>query len=361
MSLFFFDGFDFSDGNDYGPGGRLWDVGSSASGGQTGRWENFAVAPGGSGNLFINQFDGMHKTFTSNRAGVIVGVAARFDAFVGGFANITNPFMFFGDKQGPTETIQCSLWLDPTTFTITVRTGRGDLITDTTLVDTGFTPPLTLWFYMEVGVTIGNPGHIQIRIDGNIIVDIGGVQTEQSGNNTWNVFHMSAMGAFGPGWFVDDLYLVDPNDAIGNTNYLGEIRVQTKTADADGFQNDFLRSQGLTNAPNVALLPTIYLDNGKYNYNGNVNAIDLYQITPFAITGTIFGVQENMSVRKDDTGSRQVAPLLRTASTEFLGPSFVCFSSYTYMGVIWEYNPEDNAPWLLSDLNGSEFGLKITG
>jgi len=357
MSLFFFDGFDFTNGNEYGPGGRLWDQGSSASD-QAGRWGGGAISPSGSGNLFIGEFGGLFKKFTS-RAGVVLGVAARFDSFTAEFGTLAQPFIFFGDLQSTGETIQCSLWVDPNTFAITLRTGRGDQITDTTLATTNYIPPLTLWFYLEIKLTIGNPGSVEIRIDGTDVVLATGIQTQQSPNPTWNVIHLSAMDAFGPTWVADDFYLVDPNDGQGSTDFLGEVRVQTHFPDADGYQNNFLRSTGSINATNVAQAVS-YTDDGLYNYSGNVNDIDLYSITPFAITGQVFGVQENMSVRKDNTGSRSVCPLMRIGATNFQGPSFICFSSFTYMGDIWEYNPLTSAPWVLADLNSTQFGIQIT-
>ena len=355
MSLFFFDGFDFASDNAYGPGGRLWDQGSSTTvqlG--AGRWGGLCVSPNGSGNFFIPEWPGMYKAFP-NRAGVIVGCAMRFDAFHG-TSNIIHPFMYFADGNTP----QCSVWINPDNgFAIEVRTGRGTLSTDTVIASTGFIPPLTLWFYFEIKVTIGSPGSIEIHIDGQPVISAGGVTTSQSGSPYWNVFHLTAMGNFGPSWIVDDLYLIDPNDATGNTNFLGEVRVQTHVPDADGHV-DFLRSQNTVNYPNVALIPTTYLDNGKYNYDGTVNNFDSYSITPFLISGNVFGVQSNLSVRKDDTGSRSVAPLLKIASTYYQGTSAVCYSSYTYHGDIWEYNPATNAPWTVVDLNLTEFGIKVT-
>lgn len=359
MSIFFFDGFDFSNGNDYGPGGRLWDQGSSAYGGQQGIWGGYALEAIGSGNLFVNQWSGAFKNFGVNRAGCIVGCAALFSSFYADYGSIIFPIMYWGDTVGGVETPQCSLWLDPTTFSLQLRAGLGQQTpTPTILCTTSFYPQQTLWFYLEVKVNIGTPGSCEIRVNGSTVGTASGITTQQSGNPTWNTFHLTGMGQFGPNWVVDDLYMIDPNDGLRHTNFLGEVRVQTKFPDADGYETDFLRSQGMVNAFNVNGV-TSYSDTANYNYNGNVNAIDLYDITPFSISGTIFAVQENMSVKKDDTGSRDICPLLRTASTNFQGPTYVCYSSYTYAGDLWEYNPETDAPWTVLDLNEAQFGIQV--
>jgi hypothetical protein len=158
---------------------------------------------------------------------------------------------------------------------------------------------------------------------------------------------------------LDDVYLIDPDDATGNTDFLGEVRVQTKYPDADGFQTDFFRSTGLVNADNAKVPVTGYTETGLYNYNGTVGAKDLYSIGNFTVSGTIFAVQENLSFRKDDVGNRNICPLLRTASTEYEGTSVACYSDYTHTSKIWEENPSTALPWNLTDLNQAEFGIKI--
>jgi hypothetical protein len=358
MSIIFFDGFDFTQ-NVYGPGGRLWDQATNAINGGVGRWGGGCVSLGSSTGTTEGIQNGLHKQFTSSRAGVIVGFAVLINSFQGFNSGITEPFMFLGDFQSSVETIQCSVWVNPTTYVIEVRTGYGDQITDTILATTTFVPPLTLWFYIEIAITVGSPGSVEIRVDGATLCNVGGITTQQSSNPTWNIFHLSQMGGLGPSVIVDDFYMIDPNDGLRHTTFLGEVRVQTNYPDADGYENDFLRSTGSVNALNVDGV-TNYVETGLYNYNGNVGAIDLYSITPFAITGNIFAVQEHMSVRRDNTGSRSVCPLLRLGSTNYQGPDFVCYSSYTYMGDIWEYNPATSAPWALVDLNDAEFGIEIT-
>ena len=355
MSVIFLEGFDFY--STIGPGGRKWDQGSGGFPGQQGRWFNsYSLAPGTSGNLFIGTWPGTFKTFSTSHAGIILGMACRFDTFSADYSAIQHPIVMFADGT----TIQCSVWLDPNSLTLTLRTGRGQDITDTTLCDTGFVPPLDLWFYLEVKITIGSPGSVEFRIDSNTVASTGGIVTQQSGNPSMNRLHLSGMGAFGPTYRADDLYVVDPNDSTGFTDFLGEIHVMTHYPDGDGSTTSFLRSQGNYNYLNANTTPTNYGENGKYNYSGIVNSKDLYSITPFIISGTIFAVQENLSFRKDDVGNRNIAPIMRTAATDFVGANSACYSSYTYAGKLWEYNPETSLPWDVVDLNNSEFGIKVT-
>lgn len=367
MSIFFFDGFDFTNGNDYGPAGRLWDQGSAGNNQGAGEWGGYCVAATGSGNGFVDQWKGMFKNFalaegpSGNRAGVIMGCAALFNTFTADYGGVSFPFIYFGDTQGGVETAQCSLWINPNTgFTMELRAGLGQQLPSPTILATSsFVPPLTLWFYLEVKLTIGSPGSVEVRINGTPIITASGITTQQSSNPTWNTFHLTGMGNFGPEWITDDLYLIDPNDGTDSIDFLGEVRVQTLFPDADGYETDFLRSTGSVNAFNVNQVTNYPTEPINFNFNGTVGAIDLYDISPFSISGTIFAVQENMSVSKDDTGSRDICPLLRTASVNYQGPTYVCYSSYTYAGNIWELNPETNAQWTLTELNTAQFGIEV--
>ena len=340
MSIIFFDGFDYYGSNSFGPGGRHWDQGSFAST-SVGRFGGQCVTFGVSSCV---------KTFSVSTSQLIVGFAMLVDDLDDGQA-----FLVFYDHNTP----QCSMWLS-SGGSIIVRTGLGNGISDITLGDTGFVPPLTLWFYIEIKVTIGNPGACEVRIDSTTVATFTGIQTQQSGSPTTNKISFQNLdGSVDTGeWYCDDLYVINTQDATNNVDYLGEVRVQTKLPDAEGYEDDFLPSSG-SNWQNVDATTTSYVETGNYNYSGTVNAVDSYSIANFTISGTIFAVQSNLSFRKDDVGNRVITPTMRTASTNYTGASFPCYSSYTYAGAMWEINPNTGLPWILTDLNAAEFGIKV--
>jgi hypothetical protein len=156
------------------------------------------------------------------------------------------------------------------------------------------------------------------------------------------------------------MYVINVDDGIGNIDFLGEVRVQTKYPDANGFQTDFFPVGSSNNSQNVNVGVTDYSERGVFNYSGSVGGKDLYSIGNFTISGQIFAVQENLSFRKDDVGNRSVAPLMRTASVNYTGTSVSCYSDYTYTGKVWENNPNTTLPWTLTDLNSAQFGITVT-
>ena len=371
MSVIFFDGFDYY--NSFGPGGRKWDQGSSGFTGGPGRFGGQYLGTGnanyrgqGTQMTFTNPDTTLHNVDT-----IITGWAMNIGGYTGAFGNPempSHPLFEFMDLA----TAQCSLWINATTQYLEIRTGDGS--TNNVVLSTTFAPPLTLWFYLEMKLTVGTSGSIELKVNGTSIGTASGVNLQVSGNPYCNRIAFYSYNNYSGGvqagaWVVDDLYVVDATDGMGSVDYLGEVRIQTKYPDANGYETDFLRSSGLVNANNVLNIPMPFADTTLFNYSGTVGAKDLYSIGNFTVSGTIFAVQESISFKKDDVGNRQVAPILRTAATNYIGDHIEgsephslwhsCFSSYTYAGQIWETNPNTGLDWELIDLNLTEFGMKV--
>lgn len=350
MAVIFMDGFDYY--NSMGPGGRKYDQGSNL--GFTGG--RFGGQAGQPNTIFL-------KTFSASYTELVMGFAMRVDGFQGGwfgtFAPPSHPFLVFYQGANP----QFSVWFDPSDFHVKLMTRRGEIGGDVTLYDTPFVPPLTLWYYFEIKFNIAT-GSFDMHVDGTSIGS-GTVALNYPGlPATVNIFGINVTNNASGGvqwgmWLCDDLYVLDPLTGTDNIDFLGEVRIQTKVPDADGYQNDWLRSQGLVNAANVNSLPVTFADTNYYNYSGTVGAVDLYSIQNFTVSGTIFAVQENIAFKKDDVGNRNVATILRTAAVNYTGPSSSCYSNYTYLGNIWEHNPATGNLWQLTDLNLAEFGVTV--
>jgi hypothetical protein len=371
MSVIFLDGFDYYNG--FGPGGRKWDAGSSGSfaggrfGGQCLITGNQRTRGMGTQITFKNLDNTIRNVDT-----IVLGFAMVIGGYSGAWGDPempSNPLLTFMDLGTP----QCSLWIDPTTQFLKILLGDG-YGSPTVVLTTAFVPPLTLWFYLEIKLTVGTTGSIELLVDGTSIGSASGVNLQQSGNSYCNQIAFYSFnnysGGVQPGaWAVDDLYVVDTTDGSGSVDYLGEVRIQTKVPDANGSEINFLRSTGLVNSNNVNILPMGFYENGYFNYSGTVGENDLYSIANFTVSGTIFAVQENISYKKDDVGNRQVAPILKTAAIKYIGNYVAgtephtlwhsCYSSYTYASQIWEINPSTSAPWELLDLNLAEFGVKV--
>lgn len=367
--LLFMDGFDHYNYN--GTAHKKWNdpVGNTSgfTSVTTGRFGTGGMRPNGSGNLFFYQWIGAEKTFSGSHDTMIIGMACQFDYTV----DAEHPFLqLMGNNGQP----QIQFWLNNPGGDISVRlaaTGAlaipvvdATMPAGTLIANTGFIPPVGLWFYLEVKVvhsTTGT-GSITIHVDSTPLATYSAINTANSGVTTFSGWRVCGLKQFDAGYTVDDVYMADTT--TGNvTDFTDEVRVQTKYADAEGFQNDWLPATGTNNALMVNLTKTSWVENGnpaKYNFSGTINAIDLYSVENFTVAGTIFGVQVNLSHRKDDVGVRRVAPIVRTNSNIYVGTDKPQYSDYTYAGYIWEINPALAVAWNLTELNQAEFGIKIT-
>lgn len=102
--------------------------------------------------------------------------------------------------------------------------------------------------------------------------------------------------------------------------------------------------------------------NGDIDYISTAVAgeIDTYTFGNLATTaGTVYGVQTNIVARKDDAGSRSIAPVIRPASTDRVGTTVAISDTYMNYSQMHPLNPEDSGSWEIADVNGAEFGVKL--
>jgi len=334
VSLLFIDGFDHHAGWD-GYSGRKWDTGSSAGPSvPVGRFE---------GQCTVANTVGMSKTFTSSPV-VVTGFAKKVFGYGG-------PEAFMIAYNGVTPLLE--LRLNTSTGVIQL-TGPSNTPLHG---ESSFALPIGLWTYIEV--KFENGGDVVIKADESVILSVSGVLAsnvnrlkfrarEGFNNNTWN---------------IDDLYILNGSGA-DNNNFLGDVRVQTRYPDATGFVHDFLPASGSNTSSNVVAQVNGPIANfneiGLYNFAGTVGNIDLYSIGNYTVAGTIFGVQSNIIFRKDDVGNRSMAHMSRVAGSNYTSSTIADASAdYTISTHLWEKDPATNALWILTDLNNSEFGVKV--
>ena len=76
-------------------------------------------------------------------------------------------------------------------------------------------------------------------------------------------------------------------------------------------------------------------------------------------TGSVLGVQANVFARKDDAGTRTIAPLVHTGANTAAGAGQNIGGSYADYLQMWETNPANgNAAWSLSEFATDQFGVE---
>ena len=225
------------------------------------------------------------------------------------------------------------------------------------------------WYYIEMKVKIdGTNGGVWVKINGIDQIRLGAYAESPVGLDTLNgagsavantIIFGSVSGANFE-WRGDDVYMCDDSGSANN-DFLGDIRVQTLLPSADGGTNEWTASSGSRYqcvddpAPDSV---TDYIQSGTTV--GNKNTFAFGNVTP--TSGTVKGVQMMIAARKDDAGSRSIAPVYGngTPSSDVDGTSVSIGDSYVYYSEIKEQDPVASANWTIASVNAAEFGVKLT-
>lgn len=214
----------------------------------------------------------------------------------------------------------------------------------------------SVWNYVEVKAVIhDSTGAVTVKVNGATVVTVSSEDTQYQTATGWTNVQVNT----GTGAYVDDFYICDGSGSQNN-DFIGECRVVTLLpSTGNGSNTDFTCSSSTDHGALVdEATPN---DDTDYVYSSTVNHVDSWNYPALGYTGTIKGVQMSLSAKKTDSGTRAIAAVTRPASTNRVhGTNHYLGTGYTYWLSIWELNPEDSAAWEVADVDGAEFGVKVT-
>lgn len=206
------------------------------------------------------------------------------------------------------------------------------------------------WSYLEAKFVLSDTvGSITVKFNGTEVLNTTGVDT------LFNSTTAGGVGFNGAGLsdsYWDDLYIAD-------TDFLGEIRVVTLLpSTGNGSNTDWTPSTGTDHG---ALVDEAAPNITDYVSSSTLNQIDTWNYPAVGYTGTIKAVAMNHYCMKGDAGSRAISAVTRPASTNRVNSKLIYPpGSFAYYQSIWDNNPEDSAAWEVADVDGAEFGVKVT-
>lgn len=212
------------------------------------------------------------------------------------------------------------------------------------------------FYYIELKAKIDNStGSYTLKIDGSTELTASGIDTQASGNASADRLRIAVgNNSFNSNW--DDLYLLDDSGSAPLNDFLGDVRCTSLLPNGAGNYTQWTPSTGSNfqvvdeTAPN---------DDTDYNSDSTVGHKDTYTFQDLTGTGTVYAVQSHLWARKDDAGTRQIAPLLRSGGSDNTGTTVSLSTSYAYYNQIYETNPITAAVWTVSDVNGLEAGAVV--
>jgi len=244
-------------------------------------------------------------------------------------------------------------------LTINIASGiiklyRGDL---STLLATA-TPviPASVWNYIETKMTIADSnGLFELRVNEQVVISYTGDTKYSSTLATARTIKLAASGYVYIGF--QDLYICDGTGSANN-DYLGDVRIDALLPVGAGASTQFTPTGNSTNWSNVS--DATNDGDTTYNFGDTAGLIDTFDCTNLSSTNsTIYGVQLNLSARKDDAGSRTLRGITRINSTNHESADMPLSTSYVDCRQIMELNPSTSAAWTEATINAAEFGYKV--
>lgn len=217
---------------------------------------------------------------------------------------------------------------------------------------------LNIYYYIEIKVVIGNTGSYELRIDGGTELSNGSIDTQASTNATCDRFQFAGGANLGsPLADYDDLYVCDTSGTVNN-DFLGDVRVSALFPNGAGANSQWTPFVAGANYTNVD--ETTPNDDTDYVSDATVGHIDTYAYSDIVATAaSIKGIQWIFYARKDDAGTRQIAPVIWQSGAAQVGATQTLGTNYNYFPVVFETNPHTAAAFTLSEINGDEFGVKV--
>lgn len=281
------------------------------------------------------------KTLPSTYTTLIVGTAFNFDGSFPGLTSGRGPIGFYTSANA---IVGC----------VTLSAGGQLQVTNSssTVIATGtkVLNPAT-WYYIEFKLVVnGASGTCEVHLDGatEIASTVGNF-----GSTGINIvgFDCNAGAAFA----IDDTYCADTTGSAPQNTFLGPSRIITPMPDAAGTHSQWT-ANGTT--PNFACVNEVPPDDDTtYVSDSTPGDLDSYVFGQADGGATIFCVQTNHYARKDDANTRQIAPLIRQAGTDFIGNTFTEAASYTCFTQLWNQDPT-GTNWTPAVFNADEFGVK---
>jgi hypothetical protein len=210
------------------------------------------------------------------------------------------------------------------------------------------------WYYAEMkAYCASSGGYVIVRLNGVEILNVSGINTAYSSGNP-NTGRVKILGH--DQFYFDDWYICD-NSGTKNNDFLGDIKVLSYTPSRSGSRIDFTPVGADSNyqAVNEAL------QNSDTNYvtQSGIGMYDLYGFTAPSISGSLLGIQQTVTARKDDSGTRFIKLIGSYGSNNAESSSISLLDTYRTYFNIYESRIGTSEDWTLNDLNSAEFGFKI--
>jgi hypothetical protein len=209
------------------------------------------------------------------------------------------------------------------------------------------------WYFIEMMITFNNTtGAFHLKINNNDDINVTNINTVTTANNTANRFALPGQSLM---W--DDFRVFDTTGANNNT-FIGDTKIETLFANGVGAFTQWTPTPANPNWQNVSEIAVD--DDTTYNSATTVGFEDAYTFQSLVhCTSNIHVVGTNLVQRKDNPGSKTTAQLAHIGGNDFVGAAIPVLDTYYTNEGLYELNPNTTVSWTNTDVNASQFGIRI--
>ncbi len=225
------------------------------------------------------------------------------------------------------------------------------------------------YHFFEIGFVIagGTSGSVTIRRNQTTVLTLTGINTQATGNASWNQIAFGGGGnlnqSSGVDFRYDDFYVCNSLGSVNN-NFLGDIGVRAALPNAVGTNGGFAQTGGSGGGHYTAVNEKPNDGDSSYVSSSTIDTIDTYTYPALAgNVANIFGVLAKPVARKDDAGNRHISTRYRASGgseLDFTATDMTLTTTYTQGMQIQELNPVTGLAWTASDISTGEFGPHVS-
>lgn len=242
------------------------------------------------------------------------------------------------------------------------RTAAGalEIIRGGTLVATvpSFLLPALAWHFVQVRFLVSGTtlGQAEVWVNNVQVYSGTGLNLRNAATDAIDGWRVSGSS---PEDRIANVVLYSPTGAVPNAR-TPETRIYAELPNAAGAASAWTRNGGAANFDRVNEQPS----NADTSFNSAAAAAldDLYACPSSIPAGSIvYGVANEMVVRKDDAGPDEVQCLIHSGATTFAdGISKPLSTTYQRFRHLWTTDPATGLAWTVGNANAAQVGIRRT-
>lgn len=223
------------------------------------------------------------------------------------------------------------------------------------------------WYRLELyahiddlsGTDTGTPGRIIIRADdGNGMITYADYNYNTKGLNGSNQIYRIRFGAGrGHDIYFDDVVVIDCDDGVAPTSFIGDLKISTLKPNADGKSNAWTPVGAGSNFQCVDDTQSNELTD--YVETGTDGAEDWYNIQDLGFEpDTVIGIGVTSVMQDSAAGSRGAQVGIDSGGNVGFSPTQTASGNWKSVRGFWSYEPVTNETWTKAKIDALQIGNK---